>query len=121
MHDILSYFGRDPVFRKYHHSELTFSIWYAFTENFILALSHDEVVYGKRSLLAKMPGDDWRKFANLRLLYGLMYGHPGKKLLFMNTPSVAKGNWGWRVTGDQLDHGLAERLRQTTAIFGRNH
>jgi len=83
MHDILSYFGRDPVFRKYHHSELTFSIWYAFTENFILALSHDEVVYGKRSLLAKMPGDDWRKFANLRLLYGLMYGHPGKKLLFM--------------------------------------
>jgi 1,4-alpha-glucan branching enzyme len=83
MHDTLRYFGHDPIFRKYHHGELTFSIWYAFAENFILALSHDEVVYGKRSLLSKMPGDDWRRFANLRLLYGYMYGHPGKKLLFM--------------------------------------
>lgn len=83
MHDTLDYFSRDPVFRKYHHGELTFSIWYAFSENFVLALSHDEVVYGKRSLLAKMPGDDWQKFANLRLLYGLLFGHPGKKLLFM--------------------------------------
>jgi len=83
MHDTLAYFSRDPIFRKYHHGELTFGIWYAFTENFVLALSHDEVVYGKGSLLSKMPGDDWRRFANLRLLYGFMFGHPGKKLLFM--------------------------------------
>ncbi len=83
MHDTLQYFSRDPIFRKYHQGELTFSIWYAFSENFVLALSHDEVVYGKGSLLGKMPGDDWKRFANLRLLYGYMYGHPGKKLLFM--------------------------------------
>jgi len=83
MHDTLEYFTKDPVFRKYHHSNLTFGLIYAFSENFVLPLSHDEVVYGKRSLLDKMPGDVWQKFANLRTLYGFMYGHPGKKLLFM--------------------------------------
>ena len=83
MHDTLDYFSQDAVYRKFHHDKITFSIWYAFTENYVLPLSHDEVVYGKRSLLAKMPGDDWQKFANLRLLYGFMYTHPGKKLLFM--------------------------------------
>jgi 1,4-alpha-glucan branching enzyme len=83
MHDILAYFSKDPLFRKYYHNELTFSIWYAFFENFMLSLSHDEVVYGKGSLLRKMPGDDWQKFANLRLLLGCLYTHPGKKLLFM--------------------------------------
>jgi 1,4-alpha-glucan branching enzyme len=83
MHDTLKYLSDDPVFRKYHHNELTFSIWYAFFENFVLPLSHDEVVYGKSSLIGKMPGDDWQKLANLRLLYGYMFCHPGKKLLFM--------------------------------------
>jgi len=82
MHDTLSYLTRDPVYRKYHHDELTFSMWYAFYENFVLPLSHDEVVYGKRSLLGRMPGDDWQKFATLRLLFGYQYTHPGKKLIF---------------------------------------
>jgi 1,4-alpha-glucan branching enzyme len=83
MHDTLEYFSQDPVHRKYHHHRLTFRSLYAFHENFILPLSHDEVVYGKRSLLNKMPGDEWQRFANLRLLLGYMYGQPGKKLLFM--------------------------------------
>ncbi|MGA1841454.1 MAG: 1,4-alpha-glucan branching protein GlgB [bacterium] len=83
MHDTLDFFSKDPVYRKYHQEKLTFSIWYAFSENFVLSLSHDEVVYGKGSLLGKMPGDDKQKFANLRLLFGYMYTHPGKKLLFM--------------------------------------
>jgi 1,4-alpha-glucan branching enzyme len=83
MHDTLGYFAHDPIHRRYHHNELTFSLWYAFTESFVLPLSHDEVVYGKKSLISKMPGDRWRKFANLRLLLGWMWTHPGKKLLFM--------------------------------------
>jgi len=83
MHDTLEYFSQDPIYRKHHHGQLTFSIIYAFTENFLLSLSHDEVVHGKRSLIGKMPGDDWQKFANLRLLIGYMFAHPGKKLLFM--------------------------------------
>jgi 1,4-alpha-glucan branching enzyme len=83
MHDTLNYFSLDPLYRRYHHNNVTFGLIYAFTENFVLPLSHDEVVHGKKSLLDKMPGDEWQRFANLRALYGHMWGHPGKKMLFM--------------------------------------
>jgi 1,4-alpha-glucan branching enzyme len=93
MHDTLLYFGKEPIHRKYHHNTLTFSMMYAYSENFVLPFSHDEVVYGKRSLLSKMPGDEWQKFANLRLLLGYMYTHPGKKLLFMGTELAPWDEW----------------------------
>jgi 1,4-alpha-glucan branching enzyme len=93
MHDTLEYMSKDPIYRKYHHNELTFRMLYAFSENFVLPLSHDEVAHGKSSLLGKMPGDDWQKFANLRLLLGYMYSQPGKKLLFMGGELGQWGEW----------------------------
>jgi 1,4-alpha-glucan branching enzyme len=93
MHDTLGYFKRDPVYRKHHHDELTFSLWYAFHENFALPLSHDEVVHGKKSIIGRMPGDAWQQFANVRLLYGFMWSHPGKKLLFMGDEFAQRREW----------------------------
>ena len=95
MNDTLSYMKLDPVYRRYHHDKMTFGMIYQYSENFVLPLSHDEVVHGKCSLLGKMPGDAWQKFANLRAYYGYMWGYPGKKLLFMamNLLKVAKWNY----------------------------
>ncbi|MFH0827870.1 MAG: 1,4-alpha-glucan branching protein GlgB [Candidatus Omnitrophota bacterium] len=123
MHDILEYFGKEPVYRKYHHNQLTFSIWYAFFENFILSLSHDEVVYGKRSLLNKMPGDSWEKFANLRLLFGHMYTHPGKKLIFMGSEFGQWNEWNhemsldWHLLGSLFHAGMKRWLCDLNALY----
>jgi 1,4-alpha-glucan branching enzyme len=106
MHDTLDYFAKEPIHRRYHQGQLTFSIWYAFYENFVLPLSHDEVVYGKGSLLRQMPGDDWQRFANLRLLLGYMFGHPGKKLLFMGAEIAQWNEWYHEKS---LDWDLLER------------
>ena len=114
MHDTLEYMSQDPIYRRYHHQRLTFRMIYAFHENFVLPLSHDEVVYGKRSLISKMPGDDWQKFANLRTLFGYMYAQPGKKLLFMGGEF---GQWReWAHDGsldwDLLEHPLHAGLQR---------
>ncbi len=116
MHDVLDYMHQEPVHRKYHQNQLTFGMLYAWTENFVLPLSHDEVVYGKRSLARKMPGDDWQRFANLRLLYGFMWAYPGKKLLFMGGEFGQSDEWthdrslDWHLLGQGPYHRGVQRL-----------
>jgi 1,4-alpha-glucan branching enzyme len=105
MHDTLAYLAKDPVYRHYHHDLLTFGILYSYTENFVLPFSHDEVVHGKASMLGKMPGDEWQKFANLRLLYTYFYTYPGKKLLFMGGEFAQRKEWSER---EVLDWPLEE-------------
>ena len=123
MHDTLDYMAHDPIHRRYHHNELTFSIWYAFSENFVLPLSHDEVVYGKKSLLSKMPGDRWQQFANLRLLYGWMWSHPGKKLLFMGGEIGQRREWhhdrqlDWELTREHDHAGLQRWVADLNATY----
>ena len=105
MHDTLEYFSKDPIYRKYHQNDITFSLAYAFSENFMLPLSHDEVVYGKNSILGRMPGDEWQRFANLRLLYGYMFTHPGTKLLFMGGEFGQYNEWNFQ---ESLDWNLLD-------------
>lgn len=108
MHDTLDYFAKEPVYRKHHQNDLTFSLNYAFTENFMLPLSHDEVVYGKKAIVDKMPGDEWQKFGNLRLLYSLMYTHPGTKLLFQGGEFGQTSEWNFQTSLDWhlLEHNV---------------
>jgi 1,4-alpha-glucan branching enzyme len=125
MHDILLYFSKEPIYRKHHHDQLTFGLWYAYSENFVLVLSHDEVVHGKRSILEKMPGDGWQKFANVRALYGFMYGHPGKKLLFMGGEFGMHNEWfekrgiDWYVLEQEQDHALHCGLKKLVVDLNR--
>jgi 1,4-alpha-glucan branching enzyme len=112
MHDTLLYFSKEPVYRRYHHNQLTFSLVYAFSENYVLPLSHDEVVHGKGSLLTKMPGDRWQRFANLRALLGFMWAHPGKQLLFMGDEVGQEKEWthdesiDWHLLDDPAHRGV---------------
>jgi 1,4-alpha-glucan branching enzyme len=123
MHDMLDYMTKDPVHRSYYQQKITFALLYAFTENFILPFSHDEVVYGKGSMLRKMPGDEWQKFANLRLLYGFMYGHPGKKLLFMGGEFGQWSEWNhdssldWHLLESPAHAGLARWVRDLNTLY----
>jgi len=123
MHDTLRYFSRDSVFRKFHHNDLTFRMLYAWGENFVLPFSHDEVTHGKGSMLAKMAGDDWQKFANLRLLYGGMYAQPGQKLMFMGGEFAQWGEWNhdrsldWHQAGHAPHAGMQNWVRDLNALY----
>jgi 1,4-alpha-glucan branching enzyme len=123
MHDMLEYMAHDPVHRSYHHNKITFSMLYAFTENFILPFSHDEVVHGKSSMIGKMPGDEWQKFANLRLLYGYMFGHPGKKMLFMGSEFGQWNEWNhdrgldWHLLAYPYHAGLQRWVRDLNTFY----
>jgi 1,4-alpha-glucan branching enzyme len=123
MNDTLSYFQKDPLFRQYHHNEISFSLTYAFTENFMLPLSHDEVVHGKGALIERMPGDEWQRFANLRLLYGYMFTHPGTKLLFMGGEFGQTSEWKhdeslhWHLLQHAPHQGLQKLVKELNQLY----
>ncbi len=123
MHDSLAYFGENPVHRRYHHDKITFGLLYAFSENFILPLSHDEVVHGKGSMIRRMPGDDWQAFANLRLYYAFMYAHPGKKLLFMGGEFAQRREWNhdnsldWHLLDQAAHAGVQQLVRDLNHLY----
>src|SRR5919204_2317090 len=123
MHDTLQYIERDSIHRSYHHDEITFGLLYAFSEKFILPLSHDEVVYGKQSLLGKMPGDWWQKFANLRAYLAFMWAHPGKKLLFMGGEFAQEREWNhdrsldWHLLADPAHSGMQRLVRDLNPFY----
>ncbi len=125
MHDTLDYLTKEPVHRSYHHGQLTFSLIYAYTEQFILSLSHDEVVHGKRALLEKIPGDDWQKYATLRAFYGFMWAHPGKKLLFMGGEFGQRREWqhdfslDWHLLQYPSHQGLSDWVRDLNLCYRR--
>ena len=126
MNDTLKYISHEPVHRKYHHGMLTFGLLYAFNENFILPISHDEVVHGKGSMLGKMPGDEWQKFANLRAYYGFMYTHPGKKLLFMGCEFGQDWEWNseeslrWHLLEYPMYKGMQNCVRDLNLMYKGN-
>jgi 1,4-alpha-glucan branching enzyme len=123
MHDTLHYMEEQPVYRKWHHGEMTFGLVYAFSERFVLPLSHDEVVYGKGSLIRKMPGDDWQKFANLRAYFGFMWSHPGKKLVFMGGEFAQWREWNhdigldWFLLDNPMNRGVQSLLADLNAAY----
>ena len=123
MNDTLAYMSEDPVHRKYHHDKMTFGLVYAFNENFVLPLSHDEVVHGKRSILGRMPGDRWQQFANLRAYYGVMFAHPGKKLQFMGNEIAQQDEWDhdqsldWHLLGDDKHRGVQRLMRDLNQLY----
>jgi 1,4-alpha-glucan branching enzyme len=126
MHDTLAYFQKEPIYRRHHHGQLTFGLLYAFSENFMLPLSHDEVVHGKGSLYGKMPGDPWQKRANLRALFAWMWAHPGKKLLFMGSEFGQPKEWNhdksldWHLTDDPGHRGIMSLVRDLNRVY-REH
>jgi len=126
MHDTLQYFQKESVYRKYHQNDLTFSMTYAFSENFMLPLSHDEVVYGKKSILGRMTGDEWQRFANLRLLYGYMFTHPGGKLLFMGAEFGQSAEWkfdgslDWNLLQFAYHDGIKKCITDLNGLYKNN-
>ena len=123
MHDTLQYFAKEPVYRRHHQNDITFSMTYAFTENFMLPLSHDEVVYGKHSILGRMPGDEWQRFANLRLLYSYMFTHPGTNLLFMGAEIGQNDEWNfqqsiqWHLVDYEVHKGIQNLIKDLNSLY----
>ncbi|MFL6799601.1 MAG: 1,4-alpha-glucan branching protein GlgB [Xanthobacteraceae bacterium] len=123
MHDTLEYISKDPIYRRHHHGQILFGLHYAFSENFILPLSHDEVVHGKRSILGRMPGDAWQRFANMRAYYGFMFGHPGKKLLFMGNEFAQENEWrhdhslDWHLLEQERHAGIQRLVRDLNNLY----